>query len=472
MGRLFWKFFAAFWVGLATVALVIAAGVWLARWFDLVSVSHAELGRLNAYLQTTRGLIRIGDMAAVRHFIGAVDDETHAAPYVIDSHGKDLLGRPIGPEQWSQIQAAPEQLDLAEALGGLGALQRVATTDGSVVTVFVPAAAVRTALGKAREESPPPIWLPILATALISTLFGGVMAWYVSRPIRTLQWALQRLAAGQLDTRVKAQMGSRRDELAELGADFDRMAQRMQLLVGAQQRLLHDVSHELRSPLARMQAAIGLARQQPERTLAMQERVERESIRLDGLVGELLTLARLEADVAQAPHEPIDVVELLAEVCDDARFEARAAHRDLVFTSNGGYIADVTGELLYRAFENVVRNAVKFTPEGTLVSVLAEVSSDCLVVTVSDQGPGVPEEAHLRMFEPFQRFGDAGVEGFGLGLTIAKRAIETHGGRISAQAAPGGGLAIRISLGPGGHPNSPTRGHPKLPHPDIVSIRR
>jgi two-component system OmpR family sensor kinase len=447
MGRLFWKFFAAFWVGLATVALVIAAGVWLARWFDLVPVPHARLDRMNAYLQTTRGLIEAGNMAAVRQIIRTVDDQIHAAPYLIDSRGQDLLGRRIEPEMWAQVQTAPEQLDLVQAQGGLGALQRVATGEGSIVTVFTPAATVRTALGKAAEEPLPPFWFPILATALISTLFGGVMAWYVSKPIRTLQWALQRLAAGQLDTRVKAQMGRRRDELAELGADFDRMAQRMQVLVGAQQRLLHDVSHELRSPLARMQAAIGVARQQPERILAMQERVERESMRLDGLVGELLTLARLEADVAQAPRERIDVVDLLAEVCDDARFEARAARRELVFTTHGGFIADVNCELLYRAFENVVRNAVKFTREGTVVSVLAEMSAAGLVVTVSDQGPGVPQEAHLRMFEPFQRVGDAAVDGFGLGLTIAKRAIETHGGRIEAQPASGGGLSVRITLG-------------------------
>lgn len=446
MGRLFWKFFAAFWVGLATVALIVATGVWLARWFDLVPVSRAEIGRMNFYLQTTRGLIQMGDMAAVRHIAGAVDDEIHAAPYVIDNQGKDLLGRPIAAELWSQIQAAPEQLDLAEARHGLGALQRVATPDGSVVTVFAPAAAVRVALGQAAEKTPPPFWLPILATVLISTLFGGFMAWYVSHPIRTLRWALQRVAAGQLDTRVQALMGRRRDELAELGADFDRMAQRMQLLVGAQLRLLHDVSHELRSPLARMQAAIGVARQQPERVLAMQERVERESIRLDTLVGELLTLARLETDAPQTTREQVDVVELLASVCDDARFEARAAKRDLVFTTNGGYVAEVRSELLCRAFENVIRNAVKFTREGTVVSVVAEATSSGLVVTVSDQGPGVPQEAHVQMFEPFQRVGDAGVEGFGLGLTIAKRAIESHGGRIEAHAGVGGGLAIRMVL--------------------------
>jgi two-component system OmpR family sensor kinase len=140
------------------------------------------------------------------------------------------------------------------------------------------------------------------------------------------------------------------------------------------------------------------------------------------------------------------VVELLAEVCDDARFEARAAQRELVFTAHGEFVADVMGELLSRAFENVVRNAVKFTREGTEVLVLAETSSAGLVVTVSDHGPGVPAEAHHRMFEPFQRVGDAGVDGYGLGLTIAKRAIETHGGRIEAQTAPGGGLCVRMTL--------------------------
>lgn len=447
MGRLFWKFFGAFWVGLATVAVLVAAGVWLARWFDLVPVSRVEIGRMHFFLDTTRGLLEIGDIPGLRRIIGAVQDRTQAAPYLLDTHGTDLLGRPVDPALWAQVQAAPDQIDLSKARRGLGAVQRVKMPDGAVVTVFAPASVLRATMGNSLEQSPPPFWIPVLATVLISTLFGGLMAWYVSHPIRTLQWALQRVAAGQLDTRVQGLMGRRRDELAELGADFDRMAQRMQLLVGAQQRLLHDVSHELRSPLARMQAAIGLARQQPERALAMQERVERESMRLDALVGELLTLARLETDAAQAAHERIDVVELLAEVCDDARFEARAARRDLVFTTNGGYLAEVRGELLYRAFENVVRNAVKFTREGTVVSVLAEVSSVGLVVTVSDQGPGVPEEGHLQMFEPFQRVGDAGVEGFGLGLTIAKRAIESHGGRIEAQAASGGGLAIRMSLG-------------------------
>jgi len=449
MGRLFWKFFAAFWLGLATVAAAVVIGVWLARWFDLIPVSRAENGRLHFFMQTTRELLRVGDLSALGKIDASAQKEHYRLPYALDASGRDLLGRPFDAALWAQVRAEPDQDDPLSARHGIGLVERVTMPGGAVATLFVPATSLRRSLGRINEDTPPPFWIPAIVTMLISTVFGGLLAWHVSQPVRTLRWALRRLTEGQLDTRVQARMGRRRDELAELGADFDLMAQRMQVLVGAQQRLLHDVSHELRSPLARIQAAIGVARQQPERIAAMQERVERESVRLDALVGELLTLARLESTVMSAARDRIDVLELLAQVCSDARFEAQAAHRDLVFSASGEYSIDGHGDLLHRALENVVRNAVKFTREFTVVTVHAEVTLAGLVVTVSDHGPGVPPEAHVQMFEPFQRIGDAGVEGFGLGLTIAKRAIEWHGGRIEAQAAPGGGLAIRMSLGGG-----------------------
>jgi two-component system OmpR family sensor kinase len=447
MGRLFWKFFAAFWLGLATVAATVTAGVWLSQWFDLMPASRSELGRLHFFMDTTRYLVETGDIAALRQLDVAMHKGPYRLPFVIDAHGQDLLGRPLSAALWADIQASPEQVDPSGASHGPGLVERVTRPGGAVATLFLPTAFFHGNLGALHEDGPPPFWVPAAATVLISTLFAGLLAWYFSQPIRKLRWALRRLAAGQLDTRVQAQMGRRRDELAELGADFDRMAQRMQLLVSAQQRLLHDVSHELRSPLARIQAAVGIARQQPERVAAMQERVERESMRLDALVGELLTLARLETEATSAASEPIDVIELLAEVCDDARFEAQASSRDLSFGFGGEYRIQGHGDLLYRAFDNIVRNAVKFTRESTLVTVHAQASATGLVVTVSDHGPGVPPEFHARMFEPFQRVGAPGVAGFGLGLTIAKRAIESHGGRIEAQAAAGGGLTIRVSLG-------------------------
>lgn len=444
MGRLFWKFFTAFWVGLVTVAAVIMAGVWLARWFDLVPPFRPDIGRLHFMLEPTHDLLEAGDVHALELIGLAARRGSYVLPYAFDAQGRDLLGRPVNGTVWADVRSAPDQLDLAQARRGLGFVQRVPMPDGAVATMFVSADMLREAAG---NQARAPLWIPIASTVLISTLFASLLAWNVSQPIRTLRWALRRVAEGQLDTRVQARMGNRRDELADLGADFDRMAQRMQSLVGAQQRLLHDVSHELRSPLARIQAAIGVARQQPERVSAMQERVERESDRLDTLVGELLTLARLETDATPVARDRVEVMGLLSEICDDAHFEAQAANRDLDFSANGEFWIVGRGDLLHRAFENVVRNAVKFTREHTVVTVHAEVTRTGLVVTISDHGPGVPEQARAQMFEPFHRVGDAGVEGFGLGLTIAKRAIESHGGRIEAQATPSGGLAIRVSLG-------------------------
>ncbi|MCD2339207.1 ATP-binding protein [Ideonella azotifigens] len=455
MGRLFWKFFLGFWIALVTVAGSVAAGVWLARWFDLIPVSAAEARRAEVVLSVTSGLLASHDTEGLKRVAELFKRAGKPPPYLLDAQGHDLLGRMLDPQLVAKVLAAPEQTDLKHGGDSLGLIEHTPTASGQAITVFMPADTLRSTQGPL-ERTPPPVWIPILATLLISTLFATFAAWHVSHRIHTLQAAFRRLADGQLDTRVSMPQGRRHrrrrgpendDEMVQLGADFNRMAQQLQQLVGAQQRLLHDVSHELRSPLARMQAAIGLARQQPERMPAMHERVERECMRLDALVGEVLTLARMETTQAQPPRLPIDVVALMAEVCNDARFEARAAHRDLQFSAQGSFVAEVNAELLCRAFENVVRNAVKFTREATSVQVTAEASSTALLITVQDQGPGVPEEARTRMFEPFERLGEAGVEGFGLGLTIAKRAIESHGGRIEAHAPEGGGLAVVMRLG-------------------------
>jgi two-component system OmpR family sensor kinase len=296
---------------------------------------------------------------------------------------------------------------------------------------------------------PPSPLLPISIGILASLGFSALLAWYLATPIRYLRGAFDAVAAGKLDTRIGPRMGRRRDEIADLGRDFDRMAGQLQILVGSQRRLLHDVSHELRSPLARLQAAIGLARQQPEKLEASLDRIERESGRLDELVGELLTLSRLEAGTSGAADEEVDLVELVASIADDARFEAEAHGRRVQFSGEGEVLVQVRAELLHRAFENVIRNAVKYTREGTTVEVRVErqPTPDRLIVTVDDRGPGVPESDLPAIFEPFFR-GGAGVKtaGFGLGLAIARRAIEAHGGNIQAMNRPGGGLRVEIVL--------------------------
>jgi two-component system OmpR family sensor kinase len=285
-----------------------------------------------------------------------------------------------------------------------------------------------------------------------SLVFGAALAWYLARPIRHLRSAFAALAQGRLDTRVAPLTGRRRDEIADLGRDFDTMAQQIQALIAAQRSLLHDVSHELRSPLARLQAAIGLARQSPQRLETSLGRIEREAQRLDELVGELLTLSRLEARVVRHPlerSERTDLVDLVASIAADAHFEAQASGRSVVFSGEGELHADVRVELLQRAVENVVRNAIKFTSEGTAVDVGVRVDASVgeALVTVADRGPGVADEELQSIFEPFYKGESAPPgPGFGLGLAIARRAIEAHGGRVQATNRVGGGLLVEIRI--------------------------
>jgi two-component system OmpR family sensor kinase len=299
----------------------------------------------------------------------------------------------------------------------------------------------------APRRGPPPPILPILAGLIGSLAASALLAWYFARPIRHLRWALGEIAEGRFDTRVQQLMDGRHDELADLGRDVDLMARKLDTLVSAQRRLLHDVSHELRSPLARIQAAIGLGRQDTAKIEATMERVERETVRLDALVGQLLTLARLDAGTGTEPVVELDIVELLADIAHDARFEARAAGRDLDFYGDVAFVTHGRDETLRRAFENVLRNAVKYTAKGTTVKVWTElVAPERLCLSVCDCGPGVPPSQLAAIFEPFHRVAHSGPDGFGLGLAIAHRAIAAHGGTIRAENRPEGGLCIVVEL--------------------------
>jgi two-component system OmpR family sensor kinase len=292
-----------------------------------------------------------------------------------------------------------------------------------------------------------PPMMPIVAGSLVSLLFAALLAWYFSRPIRSLKQAFAAAAEGHLDTRAGPAMGTRRDELADLGADFDRMAARLQSLIDGQRRLLHDVSHELRSPLARLQAAADLIQQRPERTAELMTRIERDIGRMDTLVGELLTLARLESGTQEGDLMAVDLNELLEAIADDARLEAES--RRCVLQLNLAAVATVQGqpELLQRALENVVRNALRHTPDGSCVSLSSTIAAGNCCVEVADQGPGVAADELAAIFEPFRRGANAdGFAGHGLGLAITHRVIEHHGGTVIASNRPEGGLSVVCCL--------------------------
>lgn len=288
---------------------------------------------------------------------------------------------------------------------------------------------------------------PLLIGTFVSLFFSAGLAWYLARPITHLSRGFQAIAAGRLSTRVHPLVGTRRDEIADLTRDFDGMAAQLQHLLATQERLFHDVSHELRSPLTRLQLAIGLLRQSPDKLPDMLMRVEREAERLNHLIEELLTLARLKSSTEEFETSPVDLIDLLTAIVDDARFEGRAKGCDIRYLPSAPFVTMGNGDLLYRAFENVVRNAVKFSPVSAPVEVTADVSADRAVVRISDRGRGVPAEMLVDIFEPFKRVDDdADVTGFGLGLAIAKYAVERHGGSIHARRGEEGGLMIEIVL--------------------------
>jgi signal transduction histidine kinase len=210
---------------------------------------------------------------------------------------------------------------------------------------------------------------------------------------------------------------------------------------------LHDVSHELRSPLARLQAAIGLAHQQPEKMAASMERIERESVRMDKLVGELLTLARLEAGALNALTEDISMADLLGQIADDASFEAASQKRSVQLQGEADVLVVGQPDLLGRAIENVVRNAIKHSPVDGEVLLQAQADGKRLHIRVLDQGPGVPEAELGKIFRPFFRSSDVSTDGHGLGLAIALHVVEAHHGSIKASnRSSSGGLCVEIVL--------------------------
>jgi signal transduction histidine kinase len=292
--------------------------------------------------------------------------------------------------------------------------------------------------------------VPLLSGLLAILLIGFPLAWYLSRPIHRLRWALQQIAEGRFDTRVTPLMYGRRDELADLGLEFDRMAEQLQKALESQRVLLHDVSHELRSPLARMQAAIGLFKQNPQSTTEMLTRIETESARLDILIDELLTLHRMDSNIAVEKWDRVDLIELLHVIIEDADFEAKAKKCNVNLFSSESFVTEVQGELICRAFENVIRNAVKYTSESSTVEVCTYTDLEKnLIVTVTDRGCGIPPELLEQIFDPFFRVeGSGSVRGTGLGLAIARKSLAVHGGKVFAQNRTGGGLEVTMTIPP------------------------
>lgn len=434
MGRLFWKCFVATWVTLILAGASTFFGVRLYRLAE--DPDHLLMHGPGAgfELDMAAAVLRHAGPEALIHALG----QTGSPMLVIGPEGRDIRGR------------VPTTDLAAVALNSTGAplpdgVLRVETAVG-VHTLLIPDGPPSLDPPNGAPPPPPAPWEPLAAAFLASVLLSALLAWYLARPVKELRGAFSAMAEGRLDTRLGDAM-PRGDEFADLGHSFDRMAEKLQTLILAQRRLLHDVSHELRSPLGRLQVALGIARRDPSRTDSALERMELEVERLSALIGEILSLARLNSGVENEPAERIDLGELLEGIVHDARFEA--VGRDCAVRLEELARVHVHGRprLLSRALENVIRNGLRFSPPGGELTVEVGFSDGWSVVRVCDQGPGIPEHDMDAVFEPFARGRDTGeADGFGLGLAIARGAVELHGGAIKAANQEKGGLRVEIRL--------------------------
>lgn len=435
MGGLFWKIFLWFW--LAMVCLLAALAFASARFFEREGLPDLQQ-RLLTQQAATGVLLARGNPELLAPWLAALQENLGVDAYLLDPAGREVLGRTLpasladlaGPGNETRLRLRGNELDIGLPVAGPAGEPYRWLVQAPRITLLVSQADPRL---RGRR---------LLIVILVSGAVCLLLARYLTRPLRRLRDATRALAAGDLDSRAGPLVGRRRDEIAELAVDFDLMAERLGKLLAAQQRLLRDVSHELRSPLARLQIAVGLLQREglPETALA---RVEREIARLEALIQQLLTLARLEA--GETPHrEAVDLRQLLEAVRDDANFEASADHA--VALTDGATVA-VMGDpqLLHSALDNVVRNALAHTPRGTPVEITLTEQGNKALIQARDAGPGVAPEALPHLFEPFYRAGgNAG--GSGLGLAIAARAVRLHGGEIIAANAPAGGLQVEIRL--------------------------
>ncbi|HLX86636.1 MAG TPA: ATP-binding protein [Terriglobales bacterium] len=463
MRSLFLKIFLSFWAALA-LSLVLAI-------LATIALRPARRGIESQSLQTLAEAVNAyhsGGERGTHEYLEGIWHTQHVRTFVFDPAGHELAGRPVPPwiedvRQGVEPRGGPmRHRTWIDRLLPSPITREALTLDGKRYTLISESSpGSRSAFG-AHDVPGLGITIAILSSGLICYL----LARSVTSPVTRLRAAVQSFAAGDLSARTGAPAGGRGDELTGLMRDFDRMAERIETLVDSQSRLLKDVSHELRSPLARLSVALGLARQRatPEVEGSL-NRIELEADRLNQLIQRLLTISRLESGADGLHKTTLSLRGLVEQVAHDAEYENPG--RGCKVTAGGASGDKTTGgqneedeflvegdpDLLRSALENVIRNATRYTAEGTTVEVRLErqpvANGDEVIVRVLDSGPGVPDEALQKIFEPFYRLDDARnrqTGGAGLGLAIADRAIRLHSGQLRASNRKEGGLEVEIRI--------------------------
>ena len=449
MTSLYWRIFLSFWLALALILVgtvsVVVNGEQQRR-FSQTWIQRGEL-----YAQATQAFESSGADGLRQWLKGMRRADIAALTFIVDSSGNEMFGRSV-PDY---LRDSPERMAAAKN----NVLHPTARgTGGPLVLVGPDGKPFHVIIGPLRSgphlfgelEMPAVSTATLLIALVVSAVICFFLARYLVAPVDQLRRATRQIASGDLDVRVSPKLKGRHDELGLLASDLDTMSERVRNLLELKQQLLRDVSHELRSPLARLQLALSLARRQEsngvERHLA---RIGCEADRLEELIARTLKLARLERPMQGFESARLDVAELLTNIVGDVGIEAEAHGCGVVLDTQRPLPVNGDPELLRSALENVIRNAVRYSPAASKVGIDAKRTDGCIEVVVTDSGPGVPEKDLELIFEPFYRVDAArnrAVGGDGLGLAIAARAVGIHGGRIQARNLESGGLAVHLSL--------------------------
>jgi two-component system OmpR family sensor kinase len=475
MRSLYTRIFLSFWI----VMIVVVGGAIVVTGL-VISQRAEQLPRVSARLvaEAAQALREGGEERLVEWLRGAQADVPGFRVLAFDADGRELLGRRappwLAPRLRERVEEAPQVADTESRREAYGlpdgaalALPEFAPPPGSPLGVRVipaePLPVLVTPDGRQYRVlvlSPSgrygPFGVPETrwAVFLLALLVSGAASWWLTRsitaPVGALGAATRSLAGGDLDARVRGDVAARRDELGVLARDFDAMAAQLRDLVQGKERLLRDISHELRSPLARMRVALALARQ-PESDQARQlDRLELEAERLDALIGQVLKLARLDASASRLRREAVDLVDLVDRIARDAAFEAQARDVRVEFRRPAAAV-NVAGDapLLASAIENVVRNALRYTRDGSAVEIEVGADAARARIAIRDRGPGVPAGELERIFEPFYRVAESrgrDTGGDGIGLAITARVLAAHQGVARAANRTDGGLEVVLEL--------------------------
>ena len=440
MRSLFLRIFIFYWIATGLVlGIAVSTTIWVAveRLRAFEELDPASL------TQSASAALAHGGRDGLLRWTGSENDAI-AAPniYMIDQYGHDLLGRTVNPILFRRSKMAVAALRAGKNWSRAPRFAAmISDPNGGTFLLVVTEAASGplAALGNLRVFA-----LFMVAAFGVVGMVCWVVARTISRPVVRLQASARALANGDLTTRVGPEITHRGDELGDLARDFDLMAEKLRLMMASKEMLMRDLSHELRSPLARLRVALGLARAQGMTTEIQFSRIEREAERMDGLIGQLLRLSRLMNVELRPELAAVDLSGLVHEIVDDARLEAMGSHKSIEWHDPGELRVLADGEMLRHAIENVLRNALRFSPEDGLISVILTRAGDQAVLLVQDQGPGVSEAELARIFEPFYRAQSS--EGTGVGLAITARVMALHHGTVVARNRDSEGLEVEFRL--------------------------